>query len=1215
MDKSEYLVTRDTSRLTEATGFWSGDTVYFNSERNKFVITNRNFATEDINNLINNYLAEKDIQTGHTRFQREVYTTVDNTRYPFPTIFSVNRTIRSHYSLESIVEKINEKPPYSPGIKSTWEGVYKWLQLQNKNTSNQKMCFSHLVFETYNTNNRASDFAYIRGLRLLFHPWLRFNIERWVRHKVPIDCIIEFIANSKHYEELYIPKKTTTCPPDFYDKVGRVTKGIIAIPESYAHNNNHGQVWHKLMLSLQMLLGLMQVRGHIMFPPVYAGAECWHANDIIHSVLNRMWPENWKWDRKDHETLAYRLISSSTLKTLFDIPANIHELISSSYGGYNKYTAPLLTKRLQNFQKEEGLTSFPLKELHGLKARRNKNPVKWSYDWCLKELKLTDDWLKFARIITDNRHRTVEGETNYLRSTLEWAWLERHFLSPADITARDLRDPEEPKRTDTLYFFIKNKTSSHWDIWNRVESAFRIVQQSMSSQKLLRESPFGLLNNPFKTKRRGSVYTTTRSRIPNNIHAAMLHVLLSPDEDGKATYSFAKKILRYDWIEKNNSDTGKPEWVFCPSRTNLLALLLLLPIRKKQASWLDQGLLDTYIWDIDKNEYIPNQHPLKNYLYPSGQTHQNYNGRATGVLQPITDDWFTDDTRCIYINTNKTQMWDPDNKRGYELWWPTSDLLKPDVDIADLTQQKNYLNRPYEIIENQIKWMQIHDPMPEPTTFKDWSDEKIVKKEHQDIELPFFTPIFRDISSPNYRKNGTPYFVPPTKIKLRHLLNAVAVHAEKLLREQYGAEISLTRENPASHSGSSYQKRVCIYDIHSFRVYGISYLMEIGVPLPVVQMIVGHTTPVMTLYYNKMTSGFVHKILSSQLRKDNHPINFSDISEDLLKNNTQYVTRNTRGGNIPETKPDSDYRGFVSRPGGICPVGGLECKHGQETVINDAIQYTSTNGRCGNCRFFCTTPAHLFEHQRIINDLFIQIRSQGKKQVSLATEIKKIQFENISISDKQPRLMELTYQLESLEIETEPLIREWLNRREMATRSAELLDPFTRYLKSRPVTTESNTFLLISSGGKEEIESRIEFNFQKAGEFELVRQSMLGACFSGGISQCNELTRYQMRDFLNSIMMHDNPSHLLFSIADENTRDKVALLMAEAMVTFAGSDTVQHALDTHSGLKDCIPDELDYIRLEDFLNEVFNKAKTQGTAFSIEPLLPHILAYTNETGG
>ncbi|QLA06268.1 hypothetical protein HWQ18_06995 [Enterobacter ludwigii] len=189
-----------------------------------------------------------------------------------------------------------------------------------------------------------------------------------------------------------------------------------------------------------------------------------------------------------------------------------------------------------------------------------------------------------------------------------------------------------------------------------------------------------------------------------------------------------------------------------------------------------------------------------------------------------------------------------------------------------------------------------------------------------------------------------------------------------------------------------------------------------------------------------------------------------------------------------------------------------------------------------------------------------------------------------------------------------------MNRREMATKSAEMLSPFIDYLQAHNLKGKGKNMLLISPGLKKDIESRIEFHFLKAGEFELVRQTMLGAYFTGGIQQCSELSRYQMRDFLNSIMAYDSPRHLLFNIPNENARDNVAFLMAEALVSYTGTETVQNALDNQTGIKQFISNESEFRHLEEFLDEVFSKAISQGTAFTIEALMPELVTQATSKG-
>ncbi len=51
-----YKATRDTSGLVKATGYWSGDDVYFNPDPNKIIILDDSLTIADIQPLIRDYL-------------------------------------------------------------------------------------------------------------------------------------------------------------------------------------------------------------------------------------------------------------------------------------------------------------------------------------------------------------------------------------------------------------------------------------------------------------------------------------------------------------------------------------------------------------------------------------------------------------------------------------------------------------------------------------------------------------------------------------------------------------------------------------------------------------------------------------------------------------------------------------------------------------------------------------------------------------------------------------------------------------------------------------------------------------------------------------------------------------------------------------------------------------------------------------------------------
>ena len=481
--------------------------------------------------------------------------------------------------------------------------------------------------------------------------------------------------------------------------------------------------------------------------------------------------------KPSQKTFLFRLVGCSTLGSLADTPENLSDIIQFIPDA--KLANSTLSQLLRDYASQHKLTPFPLQKLHRLKANRNAQAATYTQEW-LAQQGLPQAWLAFVDRLRSSNAAGEGRVRTQTRNVIDWAWFERHFEKPADIAPTDLRDPHHPERVDTFFHHIRSlNITKKWDYWNNAEHAFKCVYNTghlaQEASPLLPTNPFQYHKNPFKSQR---PQTTHRHRIPTNVHEAMLQVLLTPDENGNPTWSFVRNTLKWDWYNWKNPQTGREEHIWCPSRAHLMGILLLLPIRSKQGRWLDQGLMDQKVWDMETMQYLPNTHPLKEWRYPNDKTHLEVYGRPSGVFQPIQDNLYATEQLCIFINTNKTQMWDPERITGYEVWWPRGDELR-EQDIAKLTKQANYLDRPYDILEAQRQWMKKQDPNPVPVTFIDSSqDEASVNKDFLE-HYPYSTPLFRDLSSPYHREDGTEYFLPVAKDKLTRLFSALAVHTEE----------------------------------------------------------------------------------------------------------------------------------------------------------------------------------------------------------------------------------------------------------------------------------------------------------------------------------------------------------------------------------------------------------------------------------------------------
>ena len=159
-----------------------------------------------------------------------------------------------------------------------------------------------------------------------------------------------------------------------------------------------------------------------------------------------------------------------------------------------------------------------------------------------------------------------------------------------------------------------------------------------------------------------------------------------------------------------------------------------------------------------------------------------------------------------------------------------------------------------------------------------------------------------------------------------------------------------------------------IYDIHTFRVTGVTRYLEAGLPINVVMMLTGHTNPnIMLNVYNKLTNENKKKLLKSAELKimfDN-PSKLKENTEELIKkeilphydeknpdklkniltkNNlfTQEVKKNSNSSvkinSIEEISKISPFN-WIPVAGGICP--NIVCPDGREK-------------KCSLCPYFIT---------------------------------------------------------------------------------------------------------------------------------------------------------------------------------------------------------------------------------------------------------------------
>ncbi len=980
----------------------------------------------------------------------------------------------------------------------------------------------------------------------------------------------------------------------------------------YPRVSNFGSVryYRNFRTSIPVLLILLRIKKQIILPIGIGVRSPWPEMFVDFKAFDtgvRRSTTSISYLGTHSRKLLFDIIAASNISDMDDIPEDIGAIIKD-HSFKCKLTNTTFTSfrdALEAHPKHKN-HPFPIHLLHQVQRQKLSKALKYSEQWLIDN-DVPEPWQRFFRLFK-RTSKASEGALNYVtKNILEWSWFQRGFVTPNNIKLTDLIDPNNPTRKDTLFAYLKGTSiKDKGNYWNECARVFRYVVNcdKLSERPYFISNPFEVLENPFP---RSNSNTSVRRRIPNNLHAALVEVLREPDEKGNP-YTFVRDKLGYDWYDSISPNTKKPQRLWCPSRARLLHLLLCLPLRQRQAMWLDQGLMDEYIWDIENERYTENKHPLRNWKHhETHKTHHDLFGRPSGILQPIRDFISQTDELCLFINTNKTQMWNPDSQPGYEMWWPEPGALKK-TDIALELHQKHIIEEPWNIIKDQIRWMNIYNPNPIPVTFTDVSKRSVNTRNSN--EYPYFVPIFRDISATNYllSTDGTRYYRPVTRQKLEFLFSALCYETHQRLKEQ-GITSTLIKKSEADNTSRSYKGYVPNYDLHSLRVFGISYLIELGIPIEIVQMIVGHKTPVMTLYYNKPTPEFMKKQIINGIKSTDILGEWDKIADDIQTNKPEFLITNNHDKDQSFTRNhliEIDYKGMNKVPGGLCPVSCNMCHIGQVIIptydshSSKEIIYGKVEGGCANCRFFCTSPAHLFDQQMVANDLFIEIRSYGKKQKSIARCISEIEWNDEPTSEQQVELENLKNELIDVERQTEPKVREWMNRFNLYNKCLELLDDYNNFVKSNSHSS-NNSLTLVSASSASDLLPEITMRLERSGEFDLALQTLRSANLLGDIGQCSELSRLQMNQFMERIIRLEDSRFMLLDITDQSTRDKVAYLLSESLSSLVGSDTIQKALNQNISLSLATQTQID---MKKFIDGIINNAIANSGSSNLIKLIP-----------
>jgi len=365
-------------------------------------------------------------------------------------------------------------------------------------------------------------------------------------------------------------------------------------------------------------------------------------------------------------------------------------------------------------------------------------------------------------------------------------------------------------------------------------------------------------------------------------------------------------------------------------------------MRSSSARWLDSGEGDEFSIDYDSVSEIPN-------------THSNaVKGTQAGFLQRMQvtpTEWVP----SFMMLRNKT-------KPVHEIPYAPKDLV----------------GRLQFIKEQQLAF----NPTYAPTHAVD--DEKTTNLE----DVPLVYPIFRDPTAAEGKAVSYDKLVRWWEELLRI--------CERIVNEK--RKIALGDDCEYYHFFDANSKP--IWDIHSIRVTVVTALLEMGVSPTIVQHLVGHKSPAMTLHYHAVDARKVGAALTEALEARRIAAaeaigNAKSVEEleELVDHVMGGIANSVSGMGFRESAEYAMANGKNLKSGsaafsvfshGICPGG--DCSQGGEKRGNFHTP-VHRDMACSRCRFRITGPAFLAGLELNANILMNEIAESSRREEKLNADL------------------------------------------------------------------------------------------------------------------------------------------------------------------------------------------------------------------------------------
>lgn len=799
-----------------------------------------------------------------------------------------------------------------------------------------------------------------------------------------------------------------------------------------------------------------------------------------------------------------RIIFSSNIKTIEDF----HPELAYFYL-YNEKEISEETKRLYitSFKDICNKYEMILKEI-------NENYKDWykTYLSCFEKEKkylyfnnyydnnlIKEEWIKISNQYINNiisqQYKQID---NYITSINVWFdFLIKENLNFFDITKlekeKHIRDLTN-RNKKTYFEYVKNLDlvdSNKNKKLSVIEDLFIFIKENYYNHL---PTLFSKYDRFFNENNKNSV--TNRKRIPSSIINIAKEILL------RDNYKFNNNYIDNETELKDLKDLNGDK-IYWYGYTVTLYILLTYPIRNKQARWLDSGELDEYIIDFEKMEYIKNSNP------------NAIKGRKECCVQIETDYFSQKKYYILYLNTNKTG-------KQYKIPYMDNQILKMIIEMIEWNRKYNF-NITEPIIATDI-------------------NKEIRKYSKYEKSVPLF--LYPVMGSKKLKS------VMSDKLLMKFYCHLM-LEVEKEILQKENKTIKLVKEKISFYENKNNKKTTLktlhpVFDIHSLRVSGISNLIEAGVPPEIVsQFIAGHSSVVMTLYYNKInmeevseTIQKLHNDNKDTLKEDLEKIeSYEDYEKNLLsaskefnKNNFQLLSENKGYWNIGLS--------------GICSVNCNEL--GREDKC------------CPKCKYWITGTPFLIGQVTELNDLMYKIRKKAQK-------VKTLNLKYIESFSEQ-----IKGEIELLNNDISILVSEWSIRYKFIEQSLSLLNKNNNKIDNNENNLNSENLDL--NGLDKKNDKPILLNSNNNLKLSISEENDFGLsyniCNSSDLIEefDNREAQYELELFVNKILSHNNIEPFLFRLEREESL-KVSNMFAKYILENYNNNHIEELIKGKSKLE------------------------------------------------